>query len=279
MPHPGEARNEPMHYRPRGPGVGQSTDDDGHESPSLPRPPKAHRLSPTGVENDDDEDEERHEVAMYNPEEFADLAVSSEVKDLFDWITHYKPHDIELGTVYKPFIPDYIPACGDIDCFIKVPRPDGKDDQLGLVVLDEPAGNQSDPTALDLQLRVKSKKTNLQPVTVRSIEAADKNPTKITAWISNIQKVQSQKPPASVTYSRPMPELDQLLEPLSESVAKYLETHPNAVPNPEIDLTVEDYAKVVCALLEIPVHDNIVQSLYLAFSLYNTIKKENSEGK
>jgi hypothetical protein len=42
---------------------------------------------------------------------------------------------------------------GDIDEFIKVGRPDGKPEELGLNVLDEPSGKQSDPTVLNLQLR------------------------------------------------------------------------------------------------------------------------------
>lgn len=78
----------------------------------------------------------------------------------------------------RPFIPDYIPAVGEIDSFVKetspsplltpnsaptaatvwqVPRPDGKADQLGLVVMDEPSANQSDPTVLTLQLRAVTK--------------------------------------------------------------------------------------------------------------------------
>jgi len=40
-----------------------------------------------------------------------------------------------------------------VDAFLKIPRPDGKDDNLGLTKLDEPSLNPSDPTVLDLQLR------------------------------------------------------------------------------------------------------------------------------
>ena len=57
----------------------------------------------------------------------------------------------------KPFIPEYVPAIGDIDAFLKVPRPDGKSDSLGLVVLDEPSSRQSDPHVLNLQMRYTSK--------------------------------------------------------------------------------------------------------------------------
>ena len=38
------------------------------------------------------------------------------------YITRYTPQTIELDTKFKPFIPDYIPAVGDIDAFIKVTR-------------------------------------------------------------------------------------------------------------------------------------------------------------
>jgi intraflagellar transport protein 46 len=39
-----------------------------------------------------------------------------------------------------------IPAIGDIDAFIKLERPDTKADLIGLVLLDEPAAVQSDPS-------------------------------------------------------------------------------------------------------------------------------------
>ena len=48
---------------------------------------------------------------------------------------------------------------GDIDAFIKVIRPDGKNEALGLAVLDEPAAKQSDPSVLELQLRAISKQS------------------------------------------------------------------------------------------------------------------------
>jgi intraflagellar transport protein 46 len=41
----------------------------------------------------------------------------------------------ELETKLKAFIPDYIPAIGEVDAFIKMPRPDGQPETLGLFVL------------------------------------------------------------------------------------------------------------------------------------------------
>jgi intraflagellar transport protein 46 len=60
--------------------------------------------------------------------------ISATVQDLFKYIGRYRPASIELEAHLKPFIPDFIPALGSIDEFIKVPRPDGRPDWLGLKV-------------------------------------------------------------------------------------------------------------------------------------------------
>ena len=46
--------------------------------------------------------------------------MSQEVQDLFQYIVQYKPDVLQLETPLKPFIPDLVPAIGDIDEFIKV---------------------------------------------------------------------------------------------------------------------------------------------------------------
>ena len=40
-----------------------------------------------------------------------------------------------------------------------MPRPDGKQDNLGFTVVDEPSSNQSDPHVLDLFFRTMSKQS------------------------------------------------------------------------------------------------------------------------
>ena len=47
------------------------------------------------------------------------------MRDLFGYITKHRAQTIILDYKLKPFIPDYIPAVGDIDAFLKV-----KDDFL-----------------------------------------------------------------------------------------------------------------------------------------------------
>lgn len=75
-----------------------------------------------------------------------------DVKELFDYIVRYVPQKIELDYKLKPFIPDFIPAVGDIDAFIKVESNNPL--ELGLTVLDEPSAKQSDPNIMELQLRL-----------------------------------------------------------------------------------------------------------------------------
>ena len=124
---------------------------------------------------------------------------------------------MELESTLKCFVPDYIPAVGEMDAFLKVPRPDGQKDNLGLQVLDEPAAAQSDATVLELQLRAVSKKQH-GDVAVRSIENAAKNPQEIDRWIKSIEDLHRSKPPPQVHYRKAMPDIDKLMEEWSLTV-------------------------------------------------------------
>lgn len=55
-------------------------------------------------------------------------------QDVFKYVGRFRPAAIELPTRLAPFIPEFIPAVGGVDEFIKVPRPDGRPDMLGLKV-------------------------------------------------------------------------------------------------------------------------------------------------
>jgi intraflagellar transport protein 46 len=226
----------------------------------------------------------------YKAGDYAHLAVPDEVKQLFGYITRYKPHTIALDTTLKPFIPDYIPAMGDIDAFIKPERPDSKEEELGLKQLDEPSPHQSDATVLDLQLRSLSKKSNLEPTLVRSIGHADKNPREITKWITSIQKLHRNKPPPSVHYAKSMPEEDALMQEWPSAFESALASLP--LPGADVDMSLAEYSRVICALLDIPVYarrggagggavgagagggedSSVVQSLHVLFTLYNNFQ-------
>jgi len=148
----------------------------------------------------------------------------------------------------------------------QVPRPDNKEDGLGLRFLDEPSANQSDPTVLELQLRAKSKKLQYGDVAVRSIEHADKNPNKIEKWVNDIRELHRSKPPPQVNYKKNMPDIDSLMEVWPEEFEQMLANSP--LPSPDLDLSLGEYAKTLCAILDIPTYDNPIESLHLMFSLF-----------
>ena len=146
---------------------------------------------------------------LYNPASFAGVALDA---DVLAMITSFVPSRVELFPALAPFFPDYLPAAGAIDACVRPPRPDGRECELGTRRLDEPAPLQSDPTVLDLQLRALSKTSGLEPVAVRALEHAEKNPKEILKWVASIAELRRSAPPPSVHYSRPMPEIEALMQ-------------------------------------------------------------------
>jgi len=222
--------------------------------------------SESSSDSDGDADDRSKSNTGYTPKSYEHLACSAEVRDLFQYIGRYKPPRVELETRLRCFIPDYIPAVGDIDAFIKIPRPDQKPDDLGLVVVDEPAAQQSDATVLELQLRSISKKSDLGEMSVRSIERADKNPKEITKWIDSIEDLHRRKPPPQVHYSKPMPDIEQLMQVWPEKFEELLRQV--SLPSADMDMSAHEYARVVCSLMDIPVHSSHVEALHVLFTLF-----------
>ncbi|XP_020605357.1 intraflagellar transport protein 46 homolog isoform X2 [Orbicella faveolata] len=223
--------------------------------------------------DDDDEDDDAHGTALvgaYDPADYEHLPVSQEIKELFQYITRYTPQTIDLEHKMKPFNPDFIPAVGDIDAFLKVTRPDGKPETLGLVVLDEPMAKQSDPTVLDLQLRTISKQTNLKAMTVRSIEDPEKNPKAVDNWIDSIRELHRQKPAPTVHYQRNMPDVESLMQEWPQEFEDLL--NQVGLPTADLDVELNQYVDLICGILDIPVHNNRIHALHVLFTLFSEFK-------
>lgn len=229
-------------------------------------------------DDDDDEDDDEHVPleGAYDPADYENLPVSPEIKELFQYITRYTPQSIELEHKLKPFIPDFIPAVGDIDAFVKIIRPDSKPDTLGLTVLDEPCAKQSDPTVLDLQLRAISKQSTDRKVVVKSLESAENNPKAIDNWIESIRDLHRTKPPPNVHYSKNMPDIDLLMQewpPEFEELLKEV-----GLPTAELDCDLSEYVEIICSILDIPIykgspqHNSKIQALHVLFTLYSEFK-------
>ncbi|MCP9265246.1 Intraflagellar transport protein 46 [Dirofilaria immitis] len=170
--------------------------------------------------------------------------LGSEEKELLSYIESYTAKTIHIETFLKPFLPDYIPAVGDVDVFIKIPRPDEVEDDLGLVILDEPGIEQSDPIILNMKMRNElkdSKNVLVKDVPVKKLERADENIEEIEHWISSIKEWPS--------------DVENLLK---------IEQLPSA----SLDVSLEEYVDICLALFDIPVQKSRIQSLHVLFTLF-----------
>jgi len=89
----------------------------------------------------------------------------------------------------KAFIPEFIPAVGEVDAFLKMPKPNQQEELLGLTVLDEPCLNQSKKAVLIKKLAEENYIDVHTNAIVESVRNADKNPKEIMNWINDISKL------------------------------------------------------------------------------------------
>lgn len=224
----------------------------------------------------------------YDPKQFQDLKVSADMENIFHYIMKYTPQKIDIDLKLQPFVPEYMPAVGDIDAFIKVSTPacDVRAgalpdqvlehiDNLGLTVLDEPAAEQSDSALLHLQLRAISKISSAKStVLTKKIEDAEKNSKAIERWIKDVSELHLSKPAPTVAYNSKMPDIDSLMEEWPESMEETL--NDVGFPPASIDCSLSQYVDLVCGLFDIPVGGDTlndrIQALHLLFSLYSAVK-------
>ncbi|XP_069949113.1 intraflagellar transport protein 46 homolog isoform X6 [Cherax quadricarinatus] len=251
----------------------------GMTGPGQPKP-LAHPPGMPGRGDDDEEDEDEDDddddgqapppEGAYDPADYEHLSVSSEISELFSYITRYTPQGIELEHRLRPYIPDYIPAVGDIDAFIKIPPPDNKPTLVGLEVLDEPSARQSDATVLDLQLRALAKHTTAKSTSVKTVENAEKNAKVVEKWVRDISELHRTKPPPTVHYSKRMPDIDSLMQEWPGEVEELLKEI--SLPTAALQLDLSAYVDIICATLDIPVYKSRIQSLHVLFTLYSVFK-------
>ena len=219
----------------------------------------------------------------YDPGKYANLSVSPDVQELFGYIQRYSPKDAEIPAPLKPFVPDYVPAVGDVDEFIKVPRPDGLDDGLGIRVLDEPGATQSDPSTLGLKLRRlmggEVEGTRKGSAVVGSIARPEskEGAVKLDAWIESVNALHEgddSKSGGSYVYSKNMPSVETLMQEFDPEVETALRNSgfPDNLPD---NMDINQLAKYMCSVLDIPVYDGyLVESLHLMFSAYLHMKND-----
>lgn len=95
-----------------------------------------------------------------------------------------------------------MPAVGEVDACLKMTKPDGTKEDLGITQLDEPALNCEDKTVLELKYVQSKNVVRSAPITVDMIENADKKPKDITRWINSVQDLHKTRPAPSVNYTK-----------------------------------------------------------------------------
>lgn len=74
-----------------------------------------------------------------------------------------------------------------------------------------------------------------------------------------------------------MPDIDDLMQVWPAEIEEALDSM--KLPSEELDLSLEDFSKMACALLDIPVHNDgeggksqVIESLHVLFTLYSEFK-------
>lgn len=299
----------PMHRRSQDGGLGKDLEDPkqlssgtapGGEDDSITNRLGGHRSDGDDDDDDDDENEEDDGSEYraqgyagqkpepmtnmapeptvltnleYNPSEFAKVNATAprEMQDLFNHILDFRPFVAELPTKLRPFIPDYIPAIGDLEPFVKIPRPDGRADGLGFYVVDEPAIPQSNPAVVLLELRATNVHGSTTATVVDSFEDAANRPEVIDRWIADLKKVHYKKALPTVNYQKPMPEIENLMQVWPQSFEDVLNSD-IPFPPPHIDLDMDQYVRTLCAILDIPTYQSLIDSLHVMFTLYEDFR-------
>ena len=248
---------------------------------------------------------------------FASLDVPPEIRALFSHVDAYTPTHTRHATPLKPFVPAFIPAVGNIDEFVKVPRPDGAEDGLGARVLDEPGANQTDRAAFALRLRHAAR---LRGETllggggdggggggdeglpgdegVACVAFPDRDPARLTSWIETVRGLhagggagvsgpaspgptpRSASVPAAaapVRYSRNMPDVESLMQAWDGDTEAVLREV--RLPDETLPMPLRARAELACATLGVPVYENLVESMHVVFSAYLAFKNNPFLGK
>jgi intraflagellar transport protein 46 len=204
-------------------------------------------------------------------QDYSNLNVSSDIKSMFKYIGTFKPIQVEIESKIKCFIPEFMPAIGTLDNFVKVFFPCLKTCSQMQPKQTQLLTAQTHGTVLELQFLSTAKTQMSKRINIRSIERAEKSPAEITRWIKSIADLHRNKPPPTVTYKKPMPDIENLMQIWPEEFEAELKDL--KMPPAEIDLTTKEFATISCALVDIPVHaESIVQSLHVLFTLYSEFR-------
>ena len=136
---------------------------------------------------------------------------------------------------------------------------------------DEPGPEQSDPTLLDLHLCAASRRAGgagagePEPAHVRSVEAS-RVPREVGRWLASVAELRRTAPVGARAAAPPADLVERLLRVWPPGVQAALAAAP--LPGADLDASFADYARLACALLDVPVRASLVHALHAMFALY-----------
>ncbi|CAO4371692.1 unnamed protein product [Caenorhabditis nigoni] len=218
---------------------------------------RASRIEDDSSDNrSDDDEEDEDDDDDYTEDEIAVLT----------FIDAYKAQEVELRPQLRPFSIEHIPAMGEVDLFVKVPRPDDIDDNVGLTQIDEPPCNQSDATIVEMQIRSAVKDMTIldDVVPVKVLENADEKPDQIKKWIADVKELHKSKPPTTVAFKTKLPDTETVMQEIPAPFEQLLQKI--SLPTADLDCSLEDYCDIMLNAVDIPVGKSRIESLYVLFA-------------
>ena len=143
--------------------------------------------------------------------------------------------------------------------------------------------------------KTKAKEEKSRPTFATKVHEDDDR-ARIDDWVAAVKQQNYQRISSVVYYDDAMPSLDDLLAAREGWSQEFLEealttnntttsstSSSGTTIDPDLDLTFEEYAQVICALLGVPIYKGkdgktsnrgLIQSLHLAMSLYIEVDEE-----
>jgi intraflagellar transport protein 46 len=129
---------------------------------------------------------------------------------------------------------------------------------------------------LDLHLRKQAKQSQIVPQKVRSVDSAvlysDKRP--IDQWIFSTKELHSQKTVQQVKQNL-VCDVEPLMQTWPSEIEELMKSN-HVLPTPEIELTLDQYTRLIMAILDVPVKEKgLIQACHAVFTLYQEFQNSD----
>lgn len=82
---------------------------------------------------------------------------------------------------------------------------------------------------------------------MKSLDRAHEHPKQLEEWVSSIEKLHQSRPTPTVHYSRPMPDIESLMQEWPPEVEDALRTL--ALPSAQLNCSLEEYVNIIMGQL------------------------------